>query len=242
MNATPVSVPGKPTALVAGGTGLIGGQLLPLLCGSNEFERVVAVSRRPLAYDHPRLANRIARFEELERSLENVRADVAFCALGTTRSAAGSQEAFRAVDFEMVLAFARAAHRAGVQRMVLVSAVGADPASGNFYLRVKGEVEAEVARLNFAALDILQPSLLLGWRKEVRPLELAAMAASPVFNLLLIGGAQRFRAIGADTVAAAMLGAVRNARKGIHRYTHRGIRELAALAGKSTRTRAALAG
>jgi uncharacterized protein YbjT (DUF2867 family) len=227
MAAPAATAPSKITALVAGGTGLVGGQLLELLTAQPDVTRVIAVTRRILTYDHPKLANRIVRFEALEESLAGLHVDVAFCCLGTTMRAAGSRQAFRLVDHDFTLAFARAAHKAGAQRFVLNSSVGADPESQNFYLRTKGETEVAVAQIGFPALDILQPSLLLGLRKEVRPLELAAMMVMPALNPLLLGAAERYRAVSAATMAAAMLGAARSQRKGTHRHTHRAIVELA---------------
>ncbi len=217
----------KINVLVAGGSGLVGSALLPLLCAHPDIGRVVAISRRPLIYDHPRLANRIVRFDALEQALSGTHADVAFCCLGTTRSAAGSDEAFRKVDHDHVLAFARGAHGAGVQRFVLNSSVDADPRSPSLYLRVKGETEEAVVAVGFPALDIVQPSLLLGWRRELRPLEFAAMAVLPLVGPLLLGNAQRYRAVSAGTVAAAMAALTRSQRKGVTRYTHRGIVQLA---------------
>ncbi len=217
----------KLTALVAGGSGLVGAHLLEQLAAQPDFGRVIAVTRRPLQSDLPRLANRIVRFEALEESLKGTRAEVAFCAIGTTLRTAGSREAFRRVDFDVTLAFARAAHAAGAQRFVLVSSVGASPAANNFYLRVKGETEAAVSAVGFASLDILQPGLLLGPRAEMRPLELAARIVMPVLNVLLHGPVEKYRAVSASLVAAAMAGAARSGRKGVHRYTGREMRELA---------------
>lgn len=223
----PATEPTKLTALVVGGSGLVGTHLLELLTLQLDFGRVLAVTRRPLNFDHPRLGNRIVRFETLEQSLAGTRAHVAFCCLGTTLRAAGSREAFRQVDCDYVLAFARAARAAGAARFVLNSSVGADSGSKNFYLRVKGETEAALAAIGFPALDILQPGLLLGWRNELRPLELAASVVLPIINPLLLGLVERYRAIPARVVAAAMVGAARTGRKGVHRYTHREIRDLA---------------
>jgi len=217
----------KLTVLVAGGSGFVGTHLLQQLTIQPELPRVVAVSRRPLAFDHPRLSNRIVRFETLEQSLDGIRADIAMCCLGTTLRTAGSPEAFRIVDHDHVVAFARAAYKAGVRRFVLNSSVAADPKSKRLYLRVKGEVEAELAKIGFASLDILQPSLLLGLRKEVRPLELLGLVISPLVNLMLLGKAQRYRGISGATVATAMASLIRSQRKGVTRYTYREIVELA---------------
>jgi len=122
---------------VAGSSGLVGARLLPLLLNAPEYARVHALSRRPLPLDHPRIANRVVRFDlPLETQLKGLRIQDAFCCLGTTRRAAGSQAAFRAVDHDLVVSFARLAASAGVERLVVVSSVGADAGAKNFYLRV----------------------------------------------------------------------------------------------------------
>ncbi|HEY4972159.1 MAG TPA: NAD-dependent epimerase/dehydratase family protein, partial [Steroidobacteraceae bacterium] len=198
-------------ALVAGGSGLVGGQLLPLLLQSPQYTRVHALSRRPLLFDHPRLANRVVRFEaSLQAQLKGLQCQDAFCCLGTTIREAGSQTAFRAVDLDLVQEFAQLALSCGAERLVVVSALGANPASKNFYMRVKGEMEKALEARRFRSLDILQPSLLLGSRRDVRLLELGGQLAMQLVNPLLLGGWSRFRAIPAATVAAAMCGAARS--------------------------------
>jgi uncharacterized protein YbjT (DUF2867 family) len=141
---------------------------------------------------------------------------------------AGSEKAFRQVDYDFVLSFARAAKAAQVQRFVVVTSAGADARSKNFYLRVKGEVEQALEGMNFASLDILQPGLLLGWRRGIRPLELLAMVFMPLVNPFLTGNRVGFRGIPARTVAAAALGAARSGRRGVYRYTWASLRQLAA--------------
>jgi uncharacterized protein YbjT (DUF2867 family) len=217
-------------ALVAGGSGLVGGQLLPLLLQSPQYTRVHALSRRPLPFDHPRLANRVVRFEaSLQAQLKGLQCQDAFCCLGTTIREAGSQTAFRAVDLDLVQEFAQLALSCGAERLVVVSALGANSASKNFYMRVKGEMEKALEARRFRSLDILQPSLLLGSRRDVRLLELGGQLAMQLVNPLLLGGWSRFRAIAAATVAAAMCGAARSGRRGVYRYTYDGIRALAGL-------------
>lgn len=223
-------------ALLAGASGLVGGYALSALLDTPEVRRVVALTRRPLPYEHPRLANRIVRFAQLEAQLKGTACDVALCCLGTTRRQAGSPEHFRAVDLEAVLDFARAALAAGAKRFVVVSSVGADPASKNLYLRTKGEMEQGLIAQGFAALDILQPSLLIGWRGELRPLEALGRLIAPLVNPLLRGGYVPYRAIRAQTVGEAMVGALRSGRKGLQRYTYEGLEALARLGG--TRRRA----
>ena len=212
-------------ALLAGASGLAGGYALDALLEAPDIRRVLAVSRRPLGREHPRLANRIVQFEHLEAQLKGASCDVALCCLGTTLRQAGSQERFRAVDLECVLAFARAARAANAQRLVVISSVGADPGARSFYLRTKGEMEQRLVEAGFESLDILQPSLLLGWRGEMRPL----------VNPVLRGRYIAYRAIPARTVGEAMLGAIRSGRRGVQRYTYKGIGALARLAASRTR-------
>jgi uncharacterized protein YbjT (DUF2867 family) len=215
-------------ALVAGGSGLVGAALLPLLLQSPQYTRVHALSRRPLPFDHPRLANRVVRFEaSLQAQLKGLQCQEAFCCLGSTIRQAGSQAAFRAIDHDLVVEFAQLALGCGAERLVVVSAVGASAASKNFYLRVKGEMEAALERLRFRSLDIMQPSLLLGPRRELRVLELGAQLLMPLINPLLLAAWSRFRAIPAASVAAAMCGVAHSGRRGVYRYTYDGMRSLA---------------
>jgi uncharacterized protein YbjT (DUF2867 family) len=215
-------------ALVAGGSGLVGRALLPLLLAAPEYARVQAISRRPLPIEHARLANRVLRFDApLDSQLKGLSVQDAFCCLGTTLRAAGSQAAFRAVDHDLVLAFARVAKAAGAERLVVVSSVGADAASNNFYLRVKGETERDLEALRLRSLDILQPSLLLGTRHELRILELSAQIAGWTLGPLLMGSWSRYRPVEASVVAAAMCGAARGGRVGVTRHTYPALRRLA---------------
>jgi uncharacterized protein YbjT (DUF2867 family) len=219
---------GGRVALLAGGSGLVGGALLSLLLSAPEYARVHALSRRPLPLEHARLANRVVRFDApLEPQLKGLKCQDAFCCLGTTLRAAGSAAAFRAVDHNLVVAYARAARALGAERFVLVSSVGADPDARNLYLSVKGDAELAVEALRFNSLQILQPSLLLGMRRESRPLELIAQPLLLLLAPLMLGPWSRYRPISAAIVAAAMLAAARSGRKGVTRYTYSALRRLA---------------
>ena len=216
-------------ALVAGGSGLVGGYLIQALLEAPEYGRVFALTRRPLGREHPKLANRIVVWPRMAEQLKGMTAHEAFCCIGTTRAAAGSDEAFREADLDAVLLFAQASRAVGVTRFVVVSSVGAKSDSKKLYLRTKGEMEEALAMVGFNSLDILQPSLLLGSRKEMRPLELAGQLLAPLVNPMLTGSRESLRAIPAETVARGMLGAARRGGRGVYRYTYAAIRQLSEL-------------
>ncbi|MEZ4391177.1 MAG: NAD(P)H-binding protein [Polyangiales bacterium] len=188
-------------ALLAGASGLVGGQLLDLLLQDGGALEVVSLGRRRLDREHPRLTQVEVDFSRLD-DVKLPAADLAFCCLGTTLKRAGSEAAFRAVDHDAVVAFAREALASGVRHFLVVTALGANARSRVFYNRVKGEVEASLAALGFDALTVLQPSLLLGDRSESRPGERAAIVASRALAPLL--GWVSSRPIEASVVAAAM--------------------------------------
>lgn len=191
-------------ALIAGGSGLVGGFILGRLLESDCYDHVIAVGRRRLDIEHPKLQQRIVDFDNLaDEQLPSVH-DV-FCALGTTIRAAGSQEAFRRIDHDYVLRLAEETSRSGARQFLLVSSMGADVASRFFYNRVKGETERDVAQVPFQGIQIFRPSLLLGRRSESRPLERISAVMMRLLSFLMIGPWRRYRAIDADSVAASMV-------------------------------------
>jgi uncharacterized protein YbjT (DUF2867 family) len=207
------------TALVAGGSGLVGGALLELLLRSPDWARTTAVGRRPPARTDPKLDAIAVDFATLGAGSPLPRADAAFCCLGTTMAKAGSQEAFRAVDGDAVLAFAKAAHAGGTRCFALVSAAGADPDSRVFYNRIKGEAEEALRGVGFGTLILARPSLLLGDRSESRPGERAAIVASRLLAPLL--RILPFRPIEAVRVAKALLVLAETRPPGVHAVENR---------------------
>jgi uncharacterized protein YbjT (DUF2867 family) len=193
------------TALMAGASGLVGGLLLEQLLAAADYDRVIAIGRRPLAVAHPKLVPVTADFGSLDQVTADLRCADAFCCLGTTLKAAGSREAFRAVDHAAVLAFAWAAQRAGAQRFFVVSALGADAKSRFFYNQVKGETEEALEVLGFSTLAIFRPGLLLGRRARPRTGERVMAAVLWLAEPMLFGRLRKYRAIEAGVVARAML-------------------------------------
>jgi len=197
------------TVVIAGASGVVGARALQhALMDGDVVRRVVAVGRRPLDVRDERLECRIADFADassLAAALPDD-VDVALCCLGTTMKQAGSKAAFRAVDFDAVLAFGAAARHKGAQRFVLVSSLGADARSASFYLKTKGEVEAALARLGYPQLTILRPSFIddEGARRDDRLGErLGLPVARAVFRVL--GPQRRYAPVTATSIGRAMV-------------------------------------
>lgn len=181
--------------LLAGATGLTGEHLLDRLLSEPTVTRVLAPTRRPLA-THAHLENPVGELIQLLPQLDG-QIDIAFCCLGSTIKQAGSQEAFRAVDHDLVLAFARRARELGARHLLMVSALGADPHSSVFYNRVKGETEQALQAMDWPQLTIARPSLLLGARPDFR---LGERLAAPL--LRWVPG--KYRGIEACALARAL--------------------------------------
>lgn len=205
---------------LVGATGLIGSQVIRACMGRSDV-RLVAVARREVKLPKgARMELFVAEPENWGEVLEALRPTALICALGTTWKKAGeSEEAFRAVDHKLVLDTACAAQAAGVERLVAVSSVGADPLSRNFYLRVKGEVEAELSKVGFKRLDLLRPGLLKGKRGDDRRLgERLGIIASPIVDPFLNGKWRKYRSIDALAVAQGAIGFA--GRRAGGRFTH----------------------
>ncbi|MBA2732917.1 MAG: nucleoside-diphosphate sugar epimerase [Acidobacteria bacterium] len=198
------------TVALAGSTGLVGRAILEGLLADASVTVVHALGRRKPGVEHPKLITYVVDFATLP-PLPPL--DEVYLALGTTIKAAGSQAAFRAVDFDANLAVARAALAAGARRAGLVSAMGADAKSRVFYNRVKGELEDALARLSFDGLLIVCPSLLVGDRETLgQPTRMGEKVATVVSKLLGPLIPANYRPIAADDVARVLLTRVPAAR------------------------------
>lgn len=204
-------MPGR-QVLLAGATGLVGGECLDLLAADGTVSGITALVRRP-PRESTRLAGKVrfakADFDHLDRQAELFSVDQVICALGTTIKRAGTREAFRRVDFGYPLAIARLALAQGARHFLLVTALGADPKARVFYSRVKGELEEAVLALGYPAVTIVRPSLLLGTRDEFR-------LGEEVAKRLAWATPQKYRPVQARDVAAALVAAAREDRPGRH--------------------------
>ena len=191
------------TALVAGYTGLIGSQLLTILLESSYYDKVIAIGRRSLDIQHPKLIQQKIDFSDIQLDDPNV--DDVYCCLGTTMKKAGSKDKFRLVDFNYPVSLASFCLNNGAKQFLLVSSMGADIKSKIFYNQVKGEVENAISKLGYPRLDIFRPSLLLGPRGESRFAEDLGKAGMKLFGFLFIGPLKNYKAIESSRVAKAML-------------------------------------
>ncbi|MBV9889275.1 MAG: NAD(P)H-binding protein [Rhizobacter sp.] len=201
--------------VLAGASGLIGRALLELLLAPGRAERVAVLARRPLepGRSDARMSVRTGELATLAAETRGVR-DV-YIALGTTIKVAGSQAAFRAVDFDLVVGVARGARSAGARRLAVVSALGANARSGIFYNRVKGEAEDALKTLGYESLVIAQPSLLIGDRTALgQPTRSGELFAARFFGPVMPWIPAGVRPIEATTVARAMLAALEQAKPG----------------------------
>jgi uncharacterized protein YbjT (DUF2867 family) len=213
--------------VIAGATGLIGRQVTEELAGLAGIALHALLRRK--AEDLPANVHQcVAPAEDWPAVMSTLRPEVAICCLGTTIKVAGSQAAFRAVDHDLVLAFAKAARLAGAQHMIAVSSVGASAQSSNFYLKTKGETEDGLRALVFDRVDILRPGLLTGGnRTDSRPGEAIGIMLSPLTDLLMLGPLAKYRSTPSAKVAQAIVTLALAGGHGTYSHENDAIRALA---------------
>jgi uncharacterized protein YbjT (DUF2867 family) len=215
-------------ALIAGATGLVGGQLLPMLLDSPKYSSVHSVGRRASGMQHDKLREWTVDFDALDQYAHKGLFEVedVFCCLGTTMKKAGSRAAFRKVDHTYVVHLAEAALKNGATTFSVVSAMGADSASLFYYNRVKGDTEADLAALGFDRLHIFRPSLLLGDREEKRLGEEIAGMIMGVVRPLMRGSLSKYRPVHGRTVAAAIHAVAQQSGNGVRIFESDRIQQL----------------
>jgi uncharacterized protein YbjT (DUF2867 family) len=221
-------MPGQ-TAVVIGSTGMIGDLVVKQLISDPAFTRVKLLVRRPILFHESKIEVKLVNFDEpAELDQHFGSGDSIFCCVGTTQSKVkGDMTAYRKVDFDIPLDSARAGLKNGSEKFLLVSAVGANQDSGNFYLKLKGETEAALKKLDYPALHIFQPSLLMGDRNEFRITEKIAQVLMPVFSFVLAGKLSKYKPVKGVDLARAMINAAKSTRTGNNVYTYTDIITLA---------------
>lgn len=213
-------------AIITGATGLIGNDLLHRMLDHPAYTKVTIIVRKEIPLQHLKLVQLVADFNRLENHQEDIKGDVVFCALGTTKSKTPDQEQYRKIDYQYPLDIAFIAQQNGISQYHLVSALGANEKSAIFYSKLKGELERDLKSIPFKSVHIYRPSLLDGSRKEYRSAEHFMIGLMQFLNPLLIGGLKKYRSIKIEKVSSAMLKQSLKPLDGIFTYNSDEIEEL----------------
>ncbi|MBU1568043.1 MAG: NAD(P)H-binding protein [Proteobacteria bacterium] len=192
-------------ALLVGATGLVGNLVLQLLLKNSFYSEITILVRNRFIQTHRKLKVIETDFTHLDEKLNHVSSKDIFCCLGTTIKKAGSEEAFKKVDYSLVLEVAKLIRKQGAEQFIVISAMGANSSSKFFYNRIKGEMEEALKELGYPCLRIVRPSLLLGHRDEFRLAERIGIIMSPFWKLFLVGSLKKYCPVEAKTVARFMV-------------------------------------
>lgn len=217
------------TAVVLGASGLTGGLLVNELLNDKDYKTVRVLVRKTLTIIHPKLQQQIVDFNDKEDFSNKMGdGDVIFSCIGTTQKKVnGDKDLYEKIDHDIPVNAAEIGVSHHFKKFLIVSAVGANENSSNFYLRLKGKTENSLKRFPFECLSIFQPSLLNGKRKETRTTEQIAETVMDLLSFLLLGPLQKYRAIGADNIARAMVYESKQKKTGIHYYHYGEIMDMA---------------
>jgi uncharacterized protein YbjT (DUF2867 family) len=202
------------TALIIGATGLVGSKIVRRLNDSKFYSRVILLVRRKSDFNHLKFEERLIDFDNIDP--ESIKGDDVFCAIGTTIKKAGSKENQYKIDCEYPYNIAHIAKQNGTKQFILVSSIGADYNSNNFYLRTKGELEKKISELNFETFIILRPSIILGKRNEFRLGETIGVFFINLFSPLFFGSLKKYKGVRASAIASRMVIAANQNLKGKH--------------------------
>lgn len=213
----------KYTALILGSNGLIGSELLTQLQEKEEYEKVYAISRKPLNLDPPKIINILADQNTIEERLIDVDFDHLYICIGTTKKKTPNQDEYFSIDHDYPLSVAKIAKKRSCRSVAVVSSVGANENSSHFYLQTKGKLEQSLIRLSFEKLHIFRPSLLLGNRNEKRRGEDIGKVFMKFLGVFCIGPLKKYKGISAKKVSKSMIFNSLNNEKGVFIHTYKDI-------------------
>jgi uncharacterized protein YbjT (DUF2867 family) len=209
-------------ATIIGATGLIGNHLLHQLIQDESFNIIRLLVRRPFKNKNSKIEAKLVDFNDHESFKLGIDgSDVVFCTVGTTqKKVKGDKEAYRRIDFDIPVKAAGFCKETGCNNFLIVSSVGADAKSNNFYLQLKGEVEDEIKKMNLESVSVFRPSILLGDRKESRPAERIGQITMQTFSFVFINNLRKYKPIHAKEVGAAMIYAAKQQKPGFSIYEY----------------------
>jgi uncharacterized protein YbjT (DUF2867 family) len=217
------------TALVIGATGLTGNLVLQELLKDGNFKTVRVLARRKVNIIHPKLEQEIVNFNDMEDyTIKFGEGDIIFSCIGTTqKKVKGDKVLYEKIDYDIPVNAARIGISKNFKKFLIVSAIGANENSSNFYLQLKGKTENALKKFPFVSLGIFQPSLINGNRNENRTGETIAQTIMDLLSFLLLGPLKKYRAIGADNIAKAMVNESKKQNTGVHYYSYEEMMDLA---------------
>ena len=208
-----------------GATGLIGSYLLEFLLKDSDIHLINVVGRNPFHLEHDKINNIVIDFEDVSSISNSVTgSEAVFVSIGTTMSKVnGDKIKYKSVDFDIIFNIANACKQKNINQFIYVSSLGANANSSNFYLRLKGEIDEAVAKLNLNSTSVFRPSVLLGKRNESRPGEKIMQFVMPLLDFMIPSNS---KAIKAEDVAKSMLNTTKNYKSGLHIYQYSQIIDL----------------
>ena len=208
-----------------GATGLIGSYLLEFLLKDSDIHLINVVGRNPFHLQHDKINNIVIDFEDVSSISNSITgSEAVFVSIGTTMSKVnGDKIKYKSVDFDIIFNIANACKQKNINQFIYVSSLGANANSPNFYLRLKGEIDEAVAKLNLNSTSVFRPSVLLGKRNESRPGEKIMQFVMPLLDFMIPSSS---KAIKAEDVAKSMLNTTKNYKTGLHIYQYSQIIDL----------------
>jgi len=208
-----------------GATGLIGSYLLEFLLKDSDIHLINVVGRNPFHLQHDKINNIVIDFEDVSSISNSITgSEAVFVSIGTTMSKVnGDKIKYKSVDFDIIFNIANACKQKNINQFIYVSSLGANSNSSNFYLRLKGEIDEAVAKLNLNSTSVFRPSVLLGKRNESRPGEKIMQFVMPLLDFMIPSNS---KAIKAEDVAKSMLNTTKNYKSGLHIYQYNQIKDL----------------
>jgi uncharacterized protein YbjT (DUF2867 family) len=214
-------------AIIVGASGLIGSKLLDILLAQPDYSEVLVIGRKKTRTSNTKVTQLVVEFKHLDHYTKSITGDVLFCCLGTTRKQTPDLAAYRKIDHDYPVQLAEIAITNGINQYHLVSAMGANSESSNFYTKIKGDTEDDIKKIGLKSLHIYEPSVLIGRRKNARPMEQVAIVLLRIVGPLLIGALKKYRAIQALDVAKAMYKQSLKNKTGVFTYTSDKIKQKA---------------
>lgn len=219
------------TAVVLGASGLTGNLLLQELLKDNDFKTVRILVRKNVDIAHPKLQQEIVNFNDIDDYTKKFgEGDVIFSCIGTTqKKVKGDKGLYKRIDFDIPVDAARIGLSKKYRKFLIVSAIGANENSSNFYLKLKGKTENVLKEFPFVSIGIFQPSIISGNRIENRSFEKIAQAIMDLISFSFFGSLEKYKAIGADNIARAMINESKQKKSGVHYYRYNEMMDLARL-------------